>query len=380
MLMLKSWSLIGGSALAMALAVPTNDRVADAPDALGMRVGKVTLQSATQITFGPSNALFLADGRAGQLYALDLPDTKKAALNGNYILMTDLDEKVAGLLATTRDKVRFNDMAVHPVSGALYFTVSRAGASGSDPALVRVGGPDDVTLVNLGQIRHSQTTVPAMPATDTTIAYGQPKWTYSITDLDVVDGEIWVSGMSNEQFGSSLRRVGFPFGQKAGISTVEIYHTAHNKWETAAPITTFMPITLNGVPQVLAGYGCSPLALFNVADLKAGGHRKGKTVAELGGGSRPIDFVRYQREGKEFILIANSNRTLMRMDPAEIAKAKEMTTPVERAFVSGGVPYLSVASAGVMQLADLDAERIVVLARDAESGSVALQAYGKKWL
>jgi hypothetical protein len=380
MLMLKSWSLIGGSALAMALAVPTNDRAPDAPDALGMRVGKVTLQSASQMTFGPSNVLFLADPRAGQLYALDLPDTRKASLTGTYMLLTDLDEKVAGLLGTTRDKVRFGDMATHPVSGALYFTVTRAGANGSFATLVRVGSKDQIELVNLDQVRHSGTAVPASPPADTTVMYGQPKWAATVTDLNMVDGELWVAGLSNEQFASALRRVPFPFGKSGGLATVEIYHTAHNKWETAAPIEAFMPLTLNGVPTVLAGYGCSPLALFSVADLKAGGHRKGKTVAELGGGSRPIDFVRYQREGKEFILIANSNRTLMRMDPAELAAAREMTTPVERAFVSGGVPYLSVASAGVMQLADLDAERIVVLARDTESGAVNLQAYGKKWL
>jgi hypothetical protein len=270
-------------------------------------------------------------------------------------------------------------MATHPASGALYFTVTRAGATGSAAALVRVGSPKSVELVNLDEIRHSNTAVPGAPPSDTTLVFGQPKWSLTVTDLNMVDGEVWIAGLSNEQFASSLRRVPFPFGKTGGMATVEIYHTAHNKWETAAPMGAFIPITLNGVPSVLAGYGCSPLAVFSVADLKAGGHRKGKTVAELGGGSRPIDFVRFQRDGKELILIANNNRTLMRMDPAAIASAKAMTTPVE-AYVSGGVPYLSIASSGVMQLADYDAERAVVLARDAETGSVNLLAYPKKWL
>ena len=380
MLMLKTWSLIGGSALAMAFAVPTNDRAPDAPDALGMRVGKVALQSASQLTFGPSNILFLADPRAGQLYALDLPDSRKASLTGGYLIMSNLDEKIAALLGTTRDRVRVGDMATHPGSGALYFTVTRAGATGAAATLVRVGSPDDITLVNLDQVRHSETMVPAAPPADTTLLWGQPKWSLSVTDLDVVDGELWVAGLSNEQFASALRRVPFPFGKNNGVATVEVYHTAHNRWETASPIETFIPLTVNGSAMVLAGYGCSPLALFSVTDLKAGGHRKGKTVAELGGGSRPIDLVRYQREGKDYILIANSERTLMRMDPADIAKAKEMTTPVDRAYVSGGVPYLSVASAGVMQLADLDPDRVVVLVRDTESGAMNLMAYQKKWL
>lgn len=379
MLMLKSWALIGGSTLAMSLAVPTNDRVTEAPDALGMHLGKVELQSASQLTFGPSNVLFLADPRAGQLYALDVADKGKSDFAADYMMLPDLDLKVAALLGTTRDKVRFGDMATHPVSGALYFTVTRAGANGSAAALVRVSGTEAIELVNLDQVRHSGTAVPAAPPADTTMVYGQPKWSFTVTDLDVVDGELWVAGLSNEQFASALRRVPFPFGKAGGVSTVEIYHTAHNKWETASPIEAFTPITLNGVPSVLAGYGCSPLAVFSVADLKAGGHRKGRTVAELGGGSRPIDFVKYQKDGKDLLLIANSNRTLMRMDPAAIAAAKEMTTPVGN-YVSGGVPYLSVASSGVMQLTELDAERVVIMARDAESGAVNLLGYNKKWL
>lgn len=201
-----------------------------------------------------------------------------------------------------------------------------------------------------------------------------------MTDLSFVDGELWVAGLSNEQFASALRRLPFPFTTGGALTTVEIFHTSHDRWETAAPIDAFLPITLNGTPSLLAGYGCSPIATFARADLKKGGHIRGRTVAELGGGSRPIDMIRYQREGKEWILIANSNRTLMRLDPEEVARAPEMTKAVEHAFEPAGVGYLPVASAGVIRIADFGPELVAVLMRDIESGAVKVTSYNKKWL
>jgi hypothetical protein len=272
-------------------------------------------------------------------------------------------------------------MAVHPRTRNVYFTVARAGDAGSDAAtaLVRVRGADAVEVLDLSRIRHSTAPLPAAPPKDAKTPWGQPQWMLSVTDLAFVDGQLWVAGLSNEQFASSLRRVPFPFAAPA-LTTVEIYHTSHDKYETASPIDAFLPLTLNGEPMILAGYGCSPIATFRRADLAKGGHVRGRTVAELGGGSRPIDMIRYERDGKERILIANSDRTLMRIDPADIVAAPTMTTPVSQAYQPAGVAYLPVAGAGVMQLDDFDSERVLVLRRDLETGYVHLTAPQKKWL
>jgi hypothetical protein len=39
--------------------------------------------------------------------------------------------------------------------------------------------------------------------------------------------------------------------------------------------------------------------------------RQGKTVAELGNRNRPIDMIVYEKDGKEFLLIANNSRFLI---------------------------------------------------------------------
>ena len=361
-----------------AMALPESRTPGESRDALGMHLSAVNLTSAGAMTFNSDGILFLADSRASTLFAVDPAETGKAEFTGRP-MVTDLDLKVAGLMGTTRDKIRFGDMARSPKTGSLYFTVSRVTDGPHQSALVRARGSDVVELVNLDNIRNSSAALPEAPAKDAKMPWGQPAWTLAITDLTFLDGELWVAGLSNEQFASALRRIPFPFGKKGEITSVEIFHTSHDRWETASPITSFLPITLNGTPSLLAGYGCSPVAAFSQSDLKKGGHLRGRTVAELGGGNQPVDMVQYEANGKQWVLIANSDRTLMRMDPEEIAKAPGLTKGVDAAFKSAGVGYLSVSSSGVMHVADAG-DAIAVLRRDTETGAVEVAKYEKKWL
>jgi hypothetical protein len=79
-------------------------------------------------------------------------------------------------------------------------------------------------------------------------------------------------------------------------------------------------------------------------------------------------------------MIANSHRTLMRFDLADIAAAPGMTTPVKQAYQPGGVPYLPVASYGVLELDNYNSRNLVVLERSAVDGSLDLDTVDLNWL
>ena len=92
-------------------------------------------------------------------------------------------------------------------------------------------------------------------------------------------------------------------------------------------------------------------------------------------------MVRYTNpKGKEYILIANSNRTLTRLDPAEIASAKPMTAAVKQAWQPAGVGYLPVAVIGVLQLDNYNASNLVLLQRDIDTGQLNVVSQGLNWL
>ena len=347
----------------------------------GMHFGAVQLQSAGVMYFSRDGTLFVADPRGAAIYAIDVADTYRDT-SRTGVQITDVDGKIAAALGTTRDQIRIVDMVAHPLSQSLYFSLTRGKGNDAVPALVRVTKADEkVTVLPLENIRNARADIPDAPTPDAKTPWGDSKRTFSVTHLALVDGELYIAGLGNEEFASTLRRMPYPFVGKEASTTVEMYHTSHDRYETASPIESFVAIDLGGKPSLVAGYGCSPIVTLTRADLAAGKHVRGKTVAELGGGNRPFDMIRYTNaKGKEYILVGNSNRTLTRLDPEQLAAAKAMTSSVKQAWEPAGVGYLPVAVVGVLQLDNYNADNIVMLKRDIETGSLDVVSQTMRWL
>ncbi|MBC7893907.1 MAG: hypothetical protein H7066_00750 [Cytophagaceae bacterium] len=353
-------------------------------DAHGMRVAPIQLQSAGVMHFAPDGTLFLADPRAATIYAIDVAEALRDTTRTG-VRVDDVDGKIAAALGTTRDQLRVIDMVAHPLSQTLYFSLTRGRGDSAVPLVVSVTKVEEtVTVLPLENIRHSSAQLADAPGPDAKTSWGQSQRQLSITDLALVDGEVFVAGLSNEEFASTMRRIKYPFADasaRAMATTVEIFHTSHNRYETASPIESFLPITLNGRPSLVAGYGCSPIATFNRADLATQKHLRGKTIAELGGGNRPFDMIAYRNAaGQQYILIGNSDRTLTRLDPTAVAGAPALNTPVKGAYEAMGVNYLAVASFGVVQLDDYNAGSVVVLQRNRDDGTLQVASLTKRML
>jgi len=345
-----------------------------------MHLGAMQLQSAGVMYFSQDGTLFVADPRGAAVFAVDVAESRRDT-SRTPIKIDDVDGKIAAALGTTRDQIHVVDMVAHPLSQSLYFSLTRGKGNAAVPVLVSVAkGNEKVTILPLENIRHARADIPHAPSPDAKTPWGEASRSFTVTDLALVDGDLYIAGLGNEEFASTLRRLPYPFGKEAASTSVEMFHTSHNRYETAAPIESFLPITLGGKPSLVAGYGCSPIVTVTRSELVNGGHVRGKTVAELGGGNRPFDMIRYTNtKGKEYILVANSNRTLARFDPEAIANAKPMTTAVSQAFEPGGVGYLPIAIVGVLQLDNYNKDHIVLLERNIETGSLDVVSEPLNW-
>lgn len=325
------------------------------------------------LSFGPDNVLFIGDSQKGQILALQVADE---ASSGEALEVRDIDEKIAAMIGTHARDVQIKDMAVNPVSGNAYLTVAR----GNTDILLKVTPGGVIEHVALANVNYATKSLASVVAEDKKDRRGRSLRREAITDLVFTNGELYVAGLSNEEFSSTLRIVAYPFDASEQATSVEIFHAAHNRYETHAPIRTLMAYDLAQVPHVLAAYTCTPLVTFPVEELIDGAHVKGKTVAELGSGNRPLDMISYDRDGKDFILLANSNRTLMKIDPADIEAMKEgITTPVEGRYETAGVEYISIAQVGVQQIDNLNDEHVLVLQRMG-NGSLDLRSLQKRRL
>jgi hypothetical protein len=136
---------------------------------------------------------------------------------------------------------------------------------------------------------------------------------------------------------------------------------------------------VNGKTHIVAGYGCAPLAKFPLSDVKEKEQLRGVTVAELGGGNRPLDMIAFNDEGVDYLLIANSDRTLMQISSTDLDKEQGVVKGPTRVpvYASTGVKYLSIAEIGIIQLDDFNAQNYVVVQRNAVDGSLNLRSKGK---
>jgi hypothetical protein len=345
----------------------------------GLILGKAEMKSAGALTFSPDGILFVADPKGAAVFAFDVKDNAKDTATTN-LEVKNIDKLLAGFLGIATEDVVINDMVVQPNSQNVYLSVSRGRSVDAMPVLIRVNRKQEVTEIKTDNILFSKADIINAPGVDDKTTWGAPKRPMAITDINFYDGILLVAGLSNEEFASKLRRISFPFKNNESSASVEIFHTSHNRYETHAPIETMIPLTLNKETHILAGYGCAPLAKFSLAELKENKKVRGATIAELGGGSRPLDMVLYNKKGVDYLLIANSNRSAYKVKVSDIEKSQSLTTAVDDIYVSSGTPYVATAIVGVLHIDNLNKNFVAAVQRDIQTGALNLVSIPKRWL
>jgi hypothetical protein len=340
----------------------------------GMKDGKPAFKSMGPLAFGPDGILFVADTKAAAIVALTTGDTAPAT-GVKWLKVEGINQKIAGLLGTTTDQLLIDDMAVNPISRNAYLAVSRGRGPDAIPVLVRVKTDGQPEVVSLDQVKFSKGELPDAPV-DGVVGQGNRQSNprqESITDIAFFQDRVLIAGLSNEEFASTLRAIPFPFKKVANGTSVEIYHGAHGQFETRSPVRTFVPFKIGNEPHLLAAYTCTPLVQFPINELKPGAKIKGKTVAELGNRNRPLDMIVYQKDGKDYLLLANSSRGVMKISTDQIEKAEGIVEPVTGGGKKGQ-PYETIESwTNVDQLDRLDQMHAVVLRRG-DSGLLNLES------
>lgn len=326
----------------------------------GLRAGSVELKSAGPLAFGPDGILFVGDAKAATIFAVDTGDASGSPSQVK-LNIAGLNTKVSKLLGAKAATIV--DLAANPLSGNVYLSVS----AGQSSSLVRIDAAGKLSEVGLKKVPSSKVTLPNAPE-DKLTGQGRRRRNnreMSITDLAYVDGKLLVSGLSNSDSPSTVREISFPFADADQGTSIEIYHGAHGKYEDYAPIRTFIPFNIGGEPNMLAGFQCTPLVKFPVKQLSAGQKLRGTTVAELGNRNRPLDMIVYKKDGKDFLLMANSSRGVMKISTDKIDRQEGIA---ERISGTAGQPYETIETlVGTVQLDKLNDHDAVVLVQG-ESG------------
>jgi hypothetical protein len=139
----------------------------------------------------------MADPLGMRIYAVNAKqeNVKKAMT----IEVANIDEKVGALLGVGARDVRIEDMAVNPTSQEIFLAVTRR-SNANEPVLVKVDNKANLSLVSLANVSYYETSISDVPSPTTKLPLPWHQLTMAVTDMAFVDGELWVAGLSGEEF------------------------------------------------------------------------------------------------------------------------------------------------------------------------------------
>jgi hypothetical protein len=337
------------------------------------------IKSISRLSAGPENVLFVADWKRARVHAMTLPGAaQKPPVTAFNILDLDgvLSKQVGGA------KVTIEDMVVRPGTAEVYIAVSYGAAK--TPALIVVTGDHRARRVNLKAAKSTSIALRDAPTSNYKFWRETPERSFTVTDMKWRDGELFIAGLSNQDFASTLRRIRYPFGSQQSVMSVEIYHTGHNLIETRAPIRAMNFATLGGKPYLVAAYTCTPIVLIPLDERKDGAHLRGKTIAELGYGNTPAGLIAYTKtnQGKteDFLMLVNFARGSSSIPVSEL-EAASARPGIETIVPYGKVVGLEVMPAplaGTLRLDNLDEQSFIVVRRQFEKDALQLVTVGKE--
>src|SRR5215510_13559286 len=337
------------------------------------------IKSISRLAAGPENILFVADWKSARVHAITLPEAAQKPA-GTAFNILDLDDVLSKQVGGAR--VTIEDMVVRPGTAEVYIAVSYGAAK--TPALIVVTSDHRAHRVNLKAAKSTSIALRDAPTSDYKFWRETPERSFTVTDMKWRDGELFIAGLSNQEFASTLRRVKYPFESQQSITSVEIYHTGHNQVETRAPIRAMSFATLGGKPYLVAAYNCTPIALIALDELKDGAHIRGKTIAELGYGNTPAGLISYtttnQGKTQDFLMLVNFERGGSSIPVSEL-EAASARPGIEKIVPYGqiaGLDVMSVPLAGTMRLDNLDEQSFIVVRRWLEKDALQLVTVGKE--
>ncbi|MEO0528825.1 MAG: hypothetical protein AAFZ89_16450 [Bacteroidota bacterium] len=337
------------------------------------------MDGANVLAFGPDNILFIGDSKGGKLYAVPTNANElKEAVPYN---MEGFDIVMAKKLNIEPRDIIIGDMKIHPLSQEAYVSI-RLGHQPDAKSVIAVVNPTtmEIRLLEVMGDGAKSVSIANVASSDLMFWNETPASTMNITDIDYNNGYVYVAGLTNSEFASTLRKIAYPFTDaQEMVNSVEIYHAVHTQNETRAPIRTMLFEEVDGESTLFASYTCTPLVTIPTREIQNGADVKGKTIAELGYGNTPIDMLVVTTQGfdgstSKSLIVTNKNRggTMIPLNSL-MAGAKGDGMAGQRAMFATGLDGIQqIPTANVMQVDIQNPQMLGIVRRNIETGDIDL--------
>ena len=297
------------------------------------------MKFAGALTFSGDGVLFVGDNHNGAIYAFEVPGEQQSGRTAP-VSIRNIDAKIAELLGVRLGALEINDMAVHPASNEIYISITRIENFASQPAIVKVSAHHEIGLLDTSSLPFQKQVLTDVPAGETAFQVrGMGPMTplprdtakgavairsLAIMDLEYFEGELFVAGVAYDNFQSSLRRISYPFDGTQSVTAVEMYHITHDQYESRAPIRAMSVQEVDGKPQLVAAYTCSPVVLVPLDELQDGAKISASTIMDMGNG-QPLDMVPFQMGDEPMLFVTSNSRSPQVIPVSGLSDAQAVT-------------------------------------------------------
>jgi len=365
----------GGATTPDSSAAETSpDTTNDEMNADEMILDQDIVQSAGALEFGEGNVLFVGDSKAGVVHAFEFADGTfddqasfilgRASTFEGRNLIKDIDVELGSILGIPASDVMINDLTIHPATQQLVLSVHRGTGPDAEPLIFKVD-QGMLQILDFTQANHASIDVGTV-SPDARLEFGQTIQNFAVTDIDFHAGEIFVAGVSGDDFSSTIRRAAYPFDGRVSMTYTEIWHAVHAQFETRAPIMTQDIQVIDGEPYLVAVYACTPLVRFALADLQDGAQVRGDMIAELGFGNTPIDIISYTDPflQEPVFLVTHTHRSATRFLERDVASAEPMPYEPPNVFDQAGISAFDIPLVGPKHVVQIDDTWVAAIEED----------------
>ncbi|MEL6866729.1 MAG: hypothetical protein AAFP19_20065 [Bacteroidota bacterium] len=337
------------------------------------------IAGATVLAFGTDQTLFIGNSKEAKIHAVKTTATElKDPIPYN---MEGFDVMLSKKLGISSRDVVVSDMKIHPASQEAYVAVKLGHQPGAKSVIAIVHpATRDIRFLEVNESNSTSISIKNPASSELLFWKETPASALTITDMDYHDGFLYVAGLTNSEFASTLRKIQYPFSDtQESVSSLEVYHAVHTQNETRAPIRTMLIDELDGQPTLLASYTCTPLVTIPTTEIKEGAAIKGKTIAELGYGNTPIDMLMVSAQGFDgsitrSLLVTNKNRggTMIPFESV-VAGSKGKGMEGQQAMFAAGLEGINeVPTANVMHIDVQNPQMLGMVRRNIETGDIDL--------
>lgn len=344
-----------------------------------VNLDKFKISGATVLAFGPDNILFIGNSQEAKIHAVKTVAT--ALPDPIPFNMESFDITLSKKLGIQPREVIVNDMKIHPLSQEAYVAI-KLGHQPEAKSVIAIVPPmgNDIQFLAINTSNSTSVSIKNPASAELMFWEETPASALTITDIDYHAGFVYVAGLTNSEFASTLRKIKYPFDEtQEDVKSIEIYHAVHTQNETRAPIRTMAFEELDGVPTLLASYTCTPLVTIPIAEIKGGAAIKGKTIAELGYGNTPIDMLTVMTQSfdgsiSKNLLVTNKNRggTMIPFESVVAGSKGKGMAGQQAMFASGLEGINEIPTANVMHIDIQNQQMLGMVRRNIETGDIDL--------